>query len=129
MIKKTLGLKRLTKGKNKGMIKEEIKTLKKLSKKIKKINKEKFRRKLVKATGGCDIQQGSYPCNTCFHALDLSLQFDIHSYWLAVLSFRGDYPELPPRPDLIQELDKALTQKLWYDETSYQCKECNKKGG
>lgn len=66
-----------------------------------------LKRKLHKVTK-CSIQHTGYPCNTCFHSLDLSLKKDIHEYWLAVLAYRGDYPELPKRPNLIEELLEAL---------------------
>ena len=56
----------------------------------------------------CSIQYSGYPCNSCFHALDLDLKENIHNYWLAVLSYRGDYPELPNKPNLIKELLNKL---------------------
>ena len=58
----------------------------------------------------CSIQYNNYPCNSCFHLLesDLDLKEDIHEYWLAVLSYRGDYPELPSKPNLIKELINKL---------------------
>jgi len=56
----------------------------------------------------CNIQHNGWSCNSCFHCLDLKLKKDIHEYWLAVLALRGDYPDLPKRPDLIEELYKAL---------------------
>ncbi len=56
----------------------------------------------------CDIQHTGWPCNTCFHALNLLLKYDIHEYWLAVLAERGDYPDEPKRPELIHELLNAL---------------------
>lgn len=70
--------------------------------------------KLVKITN-CRVQHDGWPCNTCFHCLGSHLPLkrklkkDIHEYWLAVLALRGDYPELPKRPDLIKELSKALS--------------------
>ncbi|MFC2162991.1 hypothetical protein ACFLRF_04860 [Candidatus Altiarchaeota archaeon] len=69
---------------------------------------DEVRAKLERATG-CKIQYGGYPCNTCFHALDIEgLREDIHEYWLAVLAHRGDYPELPRRDDLVRELSEKL---------------------
>lgn len=59
--------------------------------------------KLAKITK-CTIQHNGWSCNTCFHALDLPLKHDIHEYWEAVLAERGDYPELPKKPELIKEL-------------------------
>ena len=40
---------------------------------------------------GCTIQHTGWSCNSCFHNMDIDLKEDIHKYWLAVLSFRGDY--------------------------------------
>ena len=62
---------------------------------------------------GCSAQYGGYPCNSCFHTIiDIDqgevLKEDVHEYWLAVLQYRGDYDDLPPRPDLINELYKEL---------------------
>ena len=57
---------------------------------------------------GCTIQHTGWSCNSCFHNMEIDLKEDIHEYWLAVLSFRGDYPELPPREDLIKELYNKL---------------------
>lgn len=66
-----------------------------------------LQQKLLKQTG-CRIQFGGYPCNTCFHAMELPLKKDIHEYWLAVLAFRGDYPDLKQKPELIKELLSVL---------------------
>ena len=70
---------------------------------------------LLYYTTFCEAQYGGYPCNSCFHTtieLDYGkvLKEDVHQYWLAVLEYRGDYPELPPRPDLIHELYKELNK-------------------
>ena len=57
----------------------------------------------------CSAQHDGWSCNTCFHSLEIEgLKEDIHEYWLAVLSFRGDYPDLPPRPDLVEEIYNFL---------------------
>ena len=56
----------------------------------------------------CGIQYGGFPCNSCFHSIDLDLKKDIHEYWLAVLAFRGDYPKLKRKPKLIKELYNKL---------------------
>ena len=72
------------------------------------MDRETFRIKLVLATSGCDAQHDGWPCNTCFHALDLDLKNDIHDYWEAVLAYRGDYPDILARPDLIAELQTAI---------------------
>lgn len=71
--------------------------------------KRELKAKLVNATGGCDVQHTGWPCNTCFHVLRLNLKEDIHNYWLAVLAYRGDYPQLIKRPGLIKELFAALS--------------------
>jgi len=62
---------------------------------------------------GCGAQYGGYPCNSCFHTtieLDYGkvLKEDVHKYWEAVLQYRGDYPDITPRPDLIHELYEVL---------------------
>jgi hypothetical protein len=69
--------------------------------------KRELKMKLFKKTQ-CGIQHTGWSCNCCFHALDLPLKEDIHEYWLAILAYRGDYPELPKRPDLIKELFNVL---------------------
>ena len=69
--------------------------------------KRLLKQKLFKHTH-CAIQHTGWPCNTCFHNLKLPLKEDIHEYWLAVLAYRGDYPELPKRLDLIKELLSVL---------------------
>ena len=73
------------------------------------MNRSKFRKALVKATGGCNIQHDGWPCNTCFHQLELPLKEDIHSYWIATLAYRGDYPDIEQEPQLVSDLYKALT--------------------
>lgn len=65
--------------------------------------KAALRLKLVEHTG-CAIQHNGWPCNSCFHAIDLPLEHDIHDYWLSVLGFRGDYPHLNADMDLLMEL-------------------------
>ena len=71
------------------------------------IYKNQLKKKLGQSIG-CNIQHTGYPCNSCFHSMEEDweniLIEDIHEYWLAVLAFRGDYPELPKRKDLIEEL-------------------------
>ena len=73
--------------------------------------KRDFKEKLSNRTM-CNVQHIGYPCNTCFHSTleadNLDLKEDIHEYWLAVLAYRGDYPELPSKPNLIQELYNKL---------------------
>ena len=72
-------------------------------------SKEEFQDALGQFTM-CGIQHDGWTCNTCFHSIEIEgLKEDIHKYWLAVLSFRGDYPDLPPRLDLIEE----LYNKMW----------------
>ncbi len=72
------------------------------------MNRKQLRRLLVTATAGCNIQHDGWPCNSCFHALDLDLKQDIHDYWEAVLAYRGDYPELEKKGDLLKELFTVL---------------------
>ena len=71
------------------------------------LNREELQDKLAIEIG-CGIQHDGWPCNSCFHSMEEEweniLIEDIHEYWLAVLAFRGDYPELPKRKDLIEEL-------------------------
>lgn len=74
------------------------------------ITKSALRSELRKATK-CGVQYAGFPCNTCFHALSLTLKQDIHDYWLAVLAFRGDYPDIKQKPSLIKELYRALCKK------------------
>ena len=64
---------------------------------------------------GCGIQgpDPGWPCNSCFHTIieedyGHELKEDVHEYWLAVLAFRGDYPELPEREDLLIELNRVM---------------------
>ena len=60
----------------------------------------------------CVIQHDGWPCNSCFHTLGnhlIDLKEDIHEYWLAVLGYRGDYPDLKGyKPELLLELIKVL---------------------
>jgi len=70
--------------------------------------REEFQDKLGLYTE-CGIQHDGWCCNSCFHSIEIEgLKEDIHEYWLSVLSFRGDYPDLPPRLDLIEEFYKFL---------------------
>ena len=73
------------------------------------IYKNQLKAKLGKSIG-CNIQHTGYPCNSCFHSMEdeWELKEDIQEYWLAVLAFRGDYPELPKRNDLIEELYNTI---------------------
>ena len=77
---------------------------------------ESLNNKLFTSTG-CEIQgpegEPGWPCNSCFHTViecdhGHELKEDVHEYWLAVLAFRGDYPELPEREDLLIELNKVM---------------------
>ena len=69
------------------------------------ILQNKLQKKVVNYFG-CSIQHNGWPCNSCFHTIgeELNLAEDIHDYWVAVLAFRGDYPELEQRSELIEEL-------------------------
>ncbi len=58
---------------------------------------------------GCSIQHTGWPCNTCFHAMEIpGLKEHIHDYWEAVLAIRGDYDDIDPNPELIDELYAKL---------------------
>ena len=63
---------------------------------------------------GCTKQHTGWSCNSCFHNMDIDLKEDIHKYWLAVLSFRGDYLDYDFGIDtssfakLIEELNDKL---------------------
>ena len=64
----------------------------------------------------CEAQYGGYPCNSCFHTIIESdfggkLKEDVHEYWLAVLAYRGDYPELSPNPKLLNELYNIIKKE------------------
>ena len=76
--------------------------------------KQKLKREL-----GCTSQHTGYPCNSCFHSMDgeWDLKEDIHQYWLAVLSARGDYndfnewedeTDVSKFPELLEELNQAI---------------------
>ena len=81
------------------------------------IYKNQLKEKLEESMG-CTLQHTGYPCNSCFHTIledmveskyePIKLKEDVHEYWLAVLAFRGDYPDLPKRPDLIDELYNTI---------------------
>jgi len=63
----------------------------------------------------CTIQHTGWPCNSCFHSMNLKLKEDIHKYWEAVLDIRGDYndydwedTDITKFPKLLKELYNAL---------------------
>ena len=63
----------------------------------------------------CTIQHTGWPCNSCFHSMNLQLKEDIHKYWEAVLDIRGDYndydwgnTDISKFPKLLKELYNAL---------------------
>ena len=63
----------------------------------------------------CVIQHTVWPCNSCFHSMNLKLKEDIHKYWEAVLDIRGDYndwdwvnTDVSKFPKLLKELYNAL---------------------
>tara|TARA_Y100000401_G_scaffold40697_2_gene30959 strand:+ start:9487 stop:9789 length:303 start_codon:yes stop_codon:yes gene_type:complete len=69
----------------------------------------------------CSIQHRGYPCNSCFHTIIEAdyghlLKEDTHEYWRAVLSFRGDYDDLPKRLDLIEELYNVIEGEYYRKE-------------
>jgi hypothetical protein len=73
-----------------------------------------IKNKLANETG-CTIQHTGYPCNSCFHNMDLALKEDIHEYWLAVLHSRGDYngydwkdADVSNFPKLLIELNNSI---------------------
>lgn len=77
------------------------------------MDREELRQLVVRATGGCEIQHDGWPCNSCFHAIpnaipELELERHIHDYWLAVLAYRGDYDDIEPEPELLDELYQEL---------------------
>jgi hypothetical protein len=40
----------------------------------------------------CRIQADGWPCNTCFHSMDLGISDDkLHELWRSTLLIRGDY--------------------------------------
>lgn len=40
----------------------------------------------------CVIQHTGWPCNTCFHNMDLGISNNrLHELWLSTLLIRGDY--------------------------------------
>ena len=63
----------------------------------------------------CTIQHTGWPCNSCFHSMNLKLKEDIHKYWEAVLAIRGDYndydwedTDVTKFPKLLKELYNVL---------------------
>ena len=63
----------------------------------------------------CTIQHTGWPCNSCFHSMNLKLKEDIHKYWEAVLDIRGDYndydwedTDITKFPKLLKELYNVL---------------------
>ena len=65
----------------------------------------------------CTIQHTGWPCNSCFHSMNLQLKEDIHKYWEAVLDIRGDYDDydwietdtdITKFPELLKELYNVL---------------------
>ena len=63
----------------------------------------------------CTIQHTGWPCNSCFHSMNLKLKEDIHKYWEAVLDIRGDYndydwedTDVTKFPKLLKELYNVL---------------------
>jgi len=80
-----------------------------------KINREDLRSALVDATMGCGVQHDGWPCNTCFHSLELNITPGrLHELWEAVLSFRGDYNDVIDEYNLPigNELETRLNELL-----------------
>jgi len=78
------------------------------------MNVDKLQNKLEVETM-CTIQHTGWPCNSCFHSMDLKLKEDIHKYWEAVLDIRGDYndydwedTDVTKFPKLLKELYNVL---------------------
>lgn len=59
------------------------------------MTKEQVRRKLMKLTGGCNLQgrpNGGWPCGTCFGAAMKTLNAPKRpNLWRSILVYRGDY--------------------------------------
>ena len=73
-----------------------------------KMTKYKLKRRLAKMAG-CSTQHNGWPCNTCFHALDLGLSgYELHQLWLSVLLYRGDYK----RRDIIDETKEITDSNI-----------------
>ena len=78
------------------------------------MNVDKLQNKLEVETM-CTIQHTGWPCNSCFHSMNLKLKEDIHKYWEAVLDIRGDYndydwedTDVTKFPKLLKELYNVL---------------------
>ena len=57
---------------------------------------------------GCAAQYTGWPCNTCFHAMDLGIDVDrLHDLWLSTLLLRGDYKKAD-----IQQDDKTFNENI-----------------
>lgn len=68
------------------------------------MNKLKFKRALINASCGCDIQHDGWPCGTCFFSI--SSKFT-NKDWQAVLLFRGDYQK-----EILNNLPKNIEKSL-----------------
>ncbi len=80
------------------------------------MNRRTFR-KALKDKCGCSIQHDGWPCNTCFHSMELGLDDDRqHELWQSVLAYRGDYKDVifdpPQTPGLIDTNLKELAGLL-----------------
>lgn len=79
------------------------------------MNRLQLQKALVDATG-CSTQHDGWPCNSCFHNLELGITADrLHELWGSALAFRGDYSpiEVEQTPDTIKanidELNNLLS--------------------
>jgi hypothetical protein len=69
-------------------------------------------------TQGCEVQHNGYPCNTCFHAMELGVSNEgLHEMWEATLLYRGDYTidEIPMTEERMLNLVNQLTNLLRVD--------------
>jgi hypothetical protein len=94
-----------------------------------KITKTELKKKLNMRLG-CTIQHTGYPCNSCFHSLELGISdMELHELWEALLLFRGDYkpPEIPIGEAEMEKRIKRLYSLLDKKPRGYKKPEYNPK--
>lgn len=67
---------------------------------------------------GCGAQYKGFPCNTCFHSMELGIENDkLHELWEATLLYRGDYTttEIPMTKEEMMDRINQLTNLLRAD--------------